>query len=98
MSKKTFVIFINIIIDDSFLPALFLRNRLFEAFYYFFEYGIIKHKFLTIHYGLHIGRRQKLACFENNTICTSIQNIYPKLFIQHLTCEYKYFYFRVILP
>ena len=54
MTQKSFVIFVNIILDNGLLPFLLIQDRLFEAGYYLFENGLVEDKLFTIHYTLYV--------------------------------------------
>ena len=58
MTEKTFVVFINIVTDDSFLTLSIISNRFLETIYNLFQNRIVEYQFLSIHHSLYICFRQ----------------------------------------
>ncbi|MPM75955.1 hypothetical protein SDC9_122950 [bioreactor metagenome] len=54
MSEEAFVIFVNIITDDSLLTTSVVQNRFPETINYLFKYGVIENEFLPVHNSLHV--------------------------------------------
>ena len=58
MTEKTFIVFINIIADDSLLTLGIIGYRFLETIYNLFQNRIVKYQFLSIHHSLYICFRQ----------------------------------------
>src|SRR5574344_621235 len=96
MTEKSFVIFINFIINQCFLAHQLTTNTFFETVYNLFQNRLIEHHFFPIHTTSNISTCEKFTTFQNNTITTGIQYIYPKFLIEYLTGKDKNLYLRIL--
>ena len=94
MTEKSFVVLVNVIIDNCLLTTLFHCHRLQETGYNLFQYRLVKYHLLSIHDGLHIGRSQQFTGLQDDAYCPSPKRIHPKFLVQNFSGENKHLQLR----
>ena len=95
MAQKTFVILINLVIDQCLLTSQLRRDGMFETLDNLFENGLVEHQLLALHHRHDVVTGQQFTALQDNTIGTGIEHVNPKFLVQYLARKDEHFHLFV---